>query len=1680
MKRIFNILLVMSLILPMFLPFGIKKAEASSQPILSGFENVWVSPLNYNVVKSNANPNRYSVQQFVIKRISDGKLFFGFNTKAIDLGDYGAIDNVYIDADTGTSLEEPAFLEVKDKNGNVIPSPIIDDFLSKYKRGNRNYNLVIYPASQEIHTVKYYGNYTGYSMPSQIFLSQSGYNVGFGQSFNIIETNIGQYLNQLPVITLTIPNQKVFSLREGYNILNFKGTVSDTDSGDYLNIKTLIDGTEFELGALTANGTDQTFEKDLTLNASLPFQEGNNVLKIWVEDDKGGKNEQNFNFVLDKTAPSIGISNINEGQLFVNEVTPYVTITDVHNYNQVATLNGEPYVLGTPITESGTNELVITATDEVGNSNSKTVNFTINRTPILSTLFTAQTLKKFETVELDLTNYFTDSEDDPLTFTASSSNENVTATVNGNILTIEAKKQGSSTITVSANDGHSTSSLESIQIGIETRVPVLTLNPTHIIVDDASSVELKGTVNDGDKEAVSITGEINGVSKTTNITETTGNEDSWSLTWNGTEIGKGVYSGFSVTSQDGFDGLMSSTYPKAIIKVDDVGDYQNLVDSYANDLEKTPQDLTVQEHQHLFDANEAITLLSDSNTPSTLADAEGKVNALQNGSVKSNYQAIIQEKAYGYLLTILNTATVQDYERAGLTNIISSNVSIYQSKSVQYKNDIETHVLPFIKGEFQKLIDTQNELVQAQQDQSISSWLDAKRKVELLVSGTLKNETLTDIENNIITILKNDPTQLTSHLLTDELGVVASSSREAVYRIYLTDIVNGITTLTKNDLQDLVTKVDEVISAYSVADQEPNRTNIDELVNQKDSLTTGTFKAQINDTIKNIGLKYLVASPEIQDETDLDRLGITYTLSNLFTYQTNLKTYIQDVGSSSFNQADIQKLVTATDKYLIAVDNPTDQNIQDALTTINELKANSSMKNTMLDELTAELVKYIADNPSTATENQFKNAGFTGVNAININEYQQALTQYTSDKQGELNDPQALLERTDIQNVINVINKIVLAENDQTTDSINLAFQELASLNYQEIGLSVSLKNRVVQVAVGYLKNNPSTVTQEEIERIGITDLTRENLNLYQKYFGLNPTGLTKELIQDVVGFTNTLPDVLTNYNSTGLQDLKDLVTQMASSSFKNEFMATIDTIESMTVLEKNLDDLSLQDVKNKVALLNNVTVKNQINDVVLVMESVIKAKDDLTTGNIDEAIAKINQLPNGSLKDRLLVLIGDYSFGYVSQNPSTVDISDLTRAGLQNINADLIEEYRLNLAQYTTDLGQPLTRTDVQLVIDVTNIVALAATSNQLQIVNNAITLSEELHAGELKNRVLSEMNSLKKRLTPSSPTVPKEEPKPSKNEIVLTNNSAELNVKFKEVVVSSNDSINFNVNLKAKQNLEDAEIQLYYLKEADNKVLAFVQNLLNTNGKEVFHTIKVGSLKAGETYDIEQNVTLEKEGEYNIGAVLIDKASSFESDNIVTLKITNNGLKIPNIDLPTNHNQPIARIYLKEDTELLKEEGNELKVYKILPKGDTYNVYGVEGNKYHVGGGYYIQKTGNESVHIARTLIKGDVPLYSPDGKVYRTLKKGEAIRVYSYDDNQYEVGGGYYIKKERNAVFYEGYLNSLSEYPLYSPDGKIVRDIHKNESIRVYSIDGDHFYVGGGYYVINDKKKNKFIRH
>jgi hypothetical protein len=155
-------------------------------------------------------------------------------------------------------------------------------------------------------------------------------------------------------------------------------TISGVTSGEIINQPVTITFAETDLhpGTVTATLNGAPFTSGATVSA-----EGDYVLVVTGTDGAGNSTQQTLSFAIDLTPPVISIAGVTQGEITQNNLSPTFTESDAHPGPITATLNGQPFILGTQITNEGDYTLVVTATDQAGNSSSQTISFSIDRTP---------------------------------------------------------------------------------------------------------------------------------------------------------------------------------------------------------------------------------------------------------------------------------------------------------------------------------------------------------------------------------------------------------------------------------------------------------------------------------------------------------------------------------------------------------------------------------------------------------------------------------------------------------------------------------------------------------------------------------------------------------------------------------------------------------------------------------------------------------------------------------------------------------------------------------------------------------------------------------------------------------------------------------------------------------------------------------------------------------------------------------------------------------------------------------------------------------------------------------------------------------------------------------------------------------------------------------------------------
>lgn len=159
--------------------------------------------------------------------------------------------------------------------------------------------------------------------------------------------------------------------------VTFTGLDKEVQSSDYsikINIKSDI---ELKSQKVTLDGV----EIDDISEAIAVSEEGTHTLKVEAEDIAGNKTEETKTFTIDKTAPTLNITGVQDGDLKNTDVTYSITGSD----NITATLqkdNGakQNCSLNGTISEDGKYKIEAEAVDEAGNKTTKSVSFEIDKT----------------------------------------------------------------------------------------------------------------------------------------------------------------------------------------------------------------------------------------------------------------------------------------------------------------------------------------------------------------------------------------------------------------------------------------------------------------------------------------------------------------------------------------------------------------------------------------------------------------------------------------------------------------------------------------------------------------------------------------------------------------------------------------------------------------------------------------------------------------------------------------------------------------------------------------------------------------------------------------------------------------------------------------------------------------------------------------------------------------------------------------------------------------------------------------------------------------------------------------------------------------------------------------------------------------------------------------------------
>ncbi|KZZ85033.1 hypothetical protein AS29_008270 [Bacillus sp. SJS] len=183
---------------------------------------------------------------------------------------------------------------------------------------------------------------------------------------------------------------------------------------------------------------------------------------------------------------------------------------------------------------------------------------------------------------------------------------------------------------------------------------------------------------------------------------------------------------------------------------------------------------------------------------------------------------------------------------------------------------------------------------------------------------------------------------------------------------------------------------------------------------------------------------------------------------------------------------------------------------------------------------------------------------------------------------------------------------------------------------------------------------------------------------------------------------------------------------------------------------------------------------------------------------------------------------------------------------------------------------------------------------------------------------------------------------------------------------------------------------------------------------------------------------------------------------------------IKIPNV-LTSDSPFPVARVFSKQPLLLYKKEGSSMVPVKQLPGDSFYRVYGTYKNYYHVGNNHYFYNEPHKiSTYVGRVFTLSNAPILKPNGEVFRTIQPGEEIRVYSFNDQYYDVGNGYKVQKTSDVSYYVGTVELTSDSMMFQYGEALpVMKLQAGEEYEILNVDGNKLDIGNGFYLEYNKQ-------
>ena len=313
--------------------------------------------------------------------------------------------------------------------------------------------------------------------------------------------------NRAPVASATIPDATV--------------AVGDSVTLDLTPYFSDPDGDTLVFKAVSSDASVATVSASRSTVTTRGVAKGAASVTVTATDPEGLSASQDFKVTVPNRQPRVA-DTIPGQQLFRGDsamvgVAPYfsdpdddpLTFEATSSDASVATVSVSGDTVTVLAVASGSTTATVTAADPEGLSVSQDFEIMVpNRSPTVTDSIADRELFRGDSVRLGLTAHFTDPDDDPLTFEATSSDSAVTVpSVAGAMVTIRAVAQGAATATVTASDPGGLTVSQTFQVTIPNRPPRVSdsIAARELFRGDSTTLDMAAHFDDPDGDSLAFT-----------------------------------------------------------------------------------------------------------------------------------------------------------------------------------------------------------------------------------------------------------------------------------------------------------------------------------------------------------------------------------------------------------------------------------------------------------------------------------------------------------------------------------------------------------------------------------------------------------------------------------------------------------------------------------------------------------------------------------------------------------------------------------------------------------------------------------------------------------------------------------------------------------------------------------------------------------------------------------------------------------------------------------------------------------------------------------------------------------------------------------------------------------------------------------------------------------------------